>query len=158
MNLYKHIKNVLSSTCYQTKLNKLFWTLHTDKGHPCGTLAKFFKTLAFLTSWYAHVLGGLEMLVFQNIPRTYQMGWCHILLTINLQLENALGQCYNAKASMAGSKSGVSTKIKPLKEKCLYTHCHRHLLNLPFGDLIKSLCLENGRVLKYQKLLLFDFK
>ena len=62
-----------------------------------------------------------------------------ILLRMNLNLQNARGQCYDGAASMAGHKSGVATKIKSLNEKCLYTHCYGHALNLAVGDVIKNI-------------------
>ncbi|XP_057312165.1 zinc finger MYM-type protein 1-like [Hydractinia symbiolongicarpus] len=62
-----------------------------------------------------------------------------ILLRMNLKLENARGQCYDGAASMAGHRSGVATQIKSLNEKCLYTHCYGHALNLAVGDVIKEI-------------------
>ena len=57
---------------------------------------------------------------------------------MNLKLENSLGQYFDGAAPMAGPKSGVATQIKSLNEKCLYTHCYGHALNLAIGDVIKS--------------------
>ena len=39
---------------------------------------------------------------------------------------------------MSGSKSGVATRFKEENEKCLFTHCYGHALNLAVGDAIKK--------------------
>jgi len=57
---------------------------------------------------------------------------------MNLKLEKSRGQCFDGAAAMAGPKSGVATRIKSLNEKCLYTHCYGHALNLAVGDVIKN--------------------
>ena len=57
-----------------------------------------------------------------------------ILIRMNLKIENARGQCCDGAASMAGKRSGVATQIKTLNNKCLYTHCYGHALNLAVGD------------------------
>jgi len=67
-----------------------------------------------------------------------------ILLRLNLCIDNARGQCYDGAAAMAGAKSGVATRFKEMNEKCLYTHCYGHALNLAVGDSIKKVsCLSD---------------
>ena len=39
---------------------------------------------------------------------------------------------------MSGSKSGVATRFKQENNKCLFTHCCGHALNLVVGDAIKQ--------------------
>ena len=61
-----------------------------------------------------------------------------ILLRCNLDVNKLRGQCYGGAAAMAGSKSGVTTRFKEEYEKCLFTHCYGHALNLAIGDAIKK--------------------
>ena len=79
----------------------------------------------------------------------------NILIRMNLKIENARGQCYDGASSMAGKRSGVATQIKSLNNKCLYTHCYGHALNLAVGDVFKGIpCLESvfGTALEISKL------
>ena len=39
---------------------------------------------------------------------------------------------------MSGSKSEVATRFKEENEKCLFTYCYGHALNLAVGDAIKK--------------------
>ena len=51
--------------------------------HPLSMYTKFSEKLTFLTSWYAHVcvrIGGLEILVFWKILRTYLMDYPFIIM------------------------------------------------------------------------------
>ena len=66
-----------------------------------------------------------------------------ILLRMNLNIHNCRGQCYDGASNMAGAKSGVSTKIRQLESRALYTHCYGHALNLATQDALKgSKCME----------------
>ena len=62
-----------------------------------------------------------------------------ILLRINLKIENARGQCYDGASVMAGTKSGVVTRLKISNGKSLFRHCYGHVLNLAVGDVIRNL-------------------
>ncbi|XP_068725038.1 zinc finger MYM-type protein 1-like isoform X1 [Montipora capricornis] len=67
------------------------------------------------------------------------------LLRMNLNIQHALGQCYDGAATMAGEKTGVATQIKTINGKCLYTHCYGHALNLAVADAIKSVqCISDS--------------
>ena len=61
---------------------------------------------------------------------------------MNLRLEDARGQCYDGASAMSGCKKGVATVIKSINEKCLFTHCYGHALNLAVGD-----CIRNEKLL-----------
>ena len=66
------------------------------------------------------------------------------LQQMNLDIQNARGQCYDGAATMAGEKTGVAT-IKSVNGKCLYTHCYGHALNLAVADAIKSVkCMSDA--------------
>ena len=56
-------------------------------------------------------------------------------------MENAQGECYDAASGMlmAGAKSGVTSRIKALNRKCLYTHGYGHALNLFIKDACNKL-------------------
>ena len=57
---------------------------------------------------------------------------------MNLNIQNAHGQCYDGAATMA-------TQIKSVNGKCLYTHCYGHALNLAVADAIKSVkCMNDS--------------
>ena len=61
-----------------------------------------------------------------------------ILLRCNLDISKLRGQCYDGAAAMSGSKSGVATRFKQENNKCLFTHCYGHALNLAVGNAIKQ--------------------
>lgn len=53
-------------------------------------------------------------------------------------------------ASMAGSKSGVASRIKSIEKRAVYMHCYGHALNLACNDAIRGCrtiqnALENTR-------------
>ncbi|XP_078371338.1 zinc finger MYM-type protein 1-like [Oculina patagonica] len=67
------------------------------------------------------------------------------LISMHLSIENARGQCYDGASTMAGEKSGVAAQIKALNNKCLYTHCYGHALNLAVSDANKSVkCISDS--------------
>ena len=77
-------------------------------------MKKFSKNLTFLTSWYAHVrvrIRGLEMLVFQNILRTYLMDGPYLLFIETRSKETQ--SVHNKKAYMYNSHTCIITKKNP---------------------------------------------
>lgn len=60
---------------------------------------------------------------------------------LNLDLADICGQAYDGAGNMAGSKSGVSTRILQENPKALYFHCASHKLNLAIAS-----CCEIGGV------------
>ena len=64
-----------------------------------------------------------------------------ILMRLNLTFEECCGQYYDGASNMAGSKSGVATKIMSEQPKALYCHCYGHSLNLACRDAIKNITL-----------------
>ena len=49
---------------------------------------------------------------------------------------------------MSGIKRGVTTHIKGLNKKILYTHCYGHALNLAVNDCIRKVeVLKDARVM-----------
>ena len=61
-----------------------------------------------------------------------------VLLRLNLNIDDARGQCYDGASTMSGRKSGVATKVKEVNPQCLYIQCYGHSLNLAVGDAIKK--------------------
>ena len=49
------------------------------------------------------------------------------------------GQCYDGASNMARAKTGVSTQIKSVEPRAIFTHCYRHSLQLAVGDTIKGI-------------------
>ena len=67
------------------------------------------------------------------------------LLRINLNIQRALGQCYNGAATMGDEKTGVATQIKTINGKYLYRYCCGLSLNLAVADAIKSVqCVSDS--------------
>ena len=58
---------------------------------------------------------------------------------MQLRLEDARGKCYGRIATMSGHQTGVATRMKLINQKCLYTHCYGHALNLAVGDTIRGI-------------------
>lgn len=63
----------------------------------------------------------------------------NLFLRINLIIADARDHCYDNAATMIGKKSSVTTQIKSLNEKCLYTNCHRCNVKLAVGDMINNI-------------------
>ena len=61
-----------------------------------------------------------------------------ILKRLNLTLMNCRDQCYDGAGNMAGSKSGVSTRLNKEEPRAVYTHCYGHALNLAVSDVMKK--------------------
>ena len=53
-----------------------------------------------------------------------------------LSLSKIRGQCDDGASSMAGSRSGVATKLSHDEDRAVYTHCYGHALNLACSDTI----------------------
>ena len=64
-----------------------------------------------------------------------------LLLSMNLRIQEARGQCYDGCLTMIGTKNGVTAQNKKLNEKWLLLHCYCHSLNLADGDTIKNIPL-----------------
>ena len=62
---------------------------------------------------------------------------------MGLKIENKIDQSYDGAATMSVTKGGVTTHIKRLNRKILYTHCYGHALNLAVND-----CIRKVEVLK----------
>ena len=66
------------------------------------------------------------------------------LTEMHLRIDDCPGQCYYGASKMSGAKSGVATRIKTLNEKCLFTHCYGHVLNLSVKDACSDVkCLKD---------------
>lgn len=63
----------------------------------------------------------------------------NLFLWINLIIADARDHCYDNATTMIGKKSSVTTQIKSLNEKCLYTNCHKCNVKLAVGDMIKNI-------------------
>ena len=61
-----------------------------------------------------------------------------VIQRLNLSLNKVRGQCYDGAATMAGARSGVSTKLLSEEPRALYTHCYGHTLNLACADTVKQ--------------------
>ena len=60
-----------------------------------------------------------------------------VLRRLNLPFAKIRGQCYDGAATMAGSKSGVASRVLAEESRAVFTHCYGHSLNLACGDTIK---------------------
>ena len=66
------------------------------------------------------------------------------LTEIHLRIEDCWGQCYDGASTMSRAKTGVAARIKTLNEKCLFTHCYGHVLNLSVKDACSDVkCLKD---------------
>ena len=61
-----------------------------------------------------------------------------VLITLNISLSNARGQCYDGANNMYGIKNSVSNKILSENPKAFFTRCFGHALNLAVGDMVKN--------------------
>ena len=59
-------------------------------------------------------------------------------------MENGQRKCYDDASVMTEAKSGVTSRIKALNRKCLYTHGYGHALNLFIKDACNKLSYLNN--------------
>jgi len=61
-----------------------------------------------------------------------------VLVRLCLPISNLRGQGYDGASVMAGSISGVATRIMKLEKRAVYIHCCAHSLNLALQDATRS--------------------
>ena len=81
-----------------------------------------------------------------------------VLIRMNLNINNYMGQCYDGTSNMKGHKKGVAAQILQEEGRALYTHCYGHSLNLGIADTVCEIKLlqdtlettsEISKLLKY---------
>ncbi len=81
-----------------------------------------------------------------------------VLLRLNLNIENCLGQCYDGAANMRGCRNGVAKQTADMEPRTIFLHCYGHALNLACQDTIRSIkvirdaldtTFELSKLLKY---------
>ena len=65
------------------------------------------------------------------------------LIDIDLDIEMSLGKGYHQAAAVSGHINGFSAHICNNNSKAMYTHCHRHRLNLAIGASFNIQCVRN---------------
>ena len=63
-----------------------------------------------------------------------------VFIRFQIPLTKIHGQCYDGSSTMAGAKTGVSTKMQELEPRAVFLHCYGHALNLAVSDTIKQSC------------------
>ena len=61
-----------------------------------------------------------------------------VLRRLNVPFAKIRDQCYDGAATMAGSKSGVASRVLASELRAVFTHCCGRSLNLACGDTIKK--------------------
>jgi hypothetical protein len=62
-----------------------------------------------------------------------------VLSRFNINISNCRGQCYDGAANVAGSVSGLQTKMREVEPKALFVHCNGHNLNLVVQDAVSTI-------------------
>ena len=68
---------------------------------------------------------------FYNLVQT-------VLMTLELNIDNIVAQCYDGDANMRGIYKGLAARIKRDNPKAIYVHCNGHILNLVLVDAAKA--------------------
>jgi len=68
------------------------------------------------------------------------------LLRFQLPINDCRGQCYDGASVMAGSVSGVSTRIAEMEERAVFVHCLAHSLNLCLQESTRTLPLYRDMI------------
>ena len=50
--------------------------------------------------------------------------------SLNLDLKNIVGECYDGASNMCGIHGGLATLMKETSPLSIYVHCYAHRLNL----------------------------
>ena len=62
-----------------------------------------------------------------------------VLMTLGLNIEDIVAQCYDGAANMRGMYKGVAARIKRDNPRAIYVHCNAHILNLVLVDAAKAI-------------------
>ena len=58
--------------------------------------------------------------------------------SLNLQLRDIVGECFDGAANMSGCNKGVASRMKECSPLALYVNCYAHRLNLALQDTMTS--------------------
>ena len=58
--------------------------------------------------------------------------------SLNLDLKNIVGECFDGASNMSGVHGGLATLMKEISPFSIYVHCYAHRLNLALGDSLSS--------------------
>ena len=59
-------------------------------------------------------------------------------MTLGLNIEDIIAQCYDGAVNMRGIYKGVAARIKRDNPRAIYVHCNAHILNLVLVDAAKA--------------------
>ena len=62
-----------------------------------------------------------------------------VLMTLGLNIQDIVAQCYDGSANMRGMYKGVAARIKRDNPRAIYVHCNAHILNLVLVDAAKAI-------------------
>ena len=75
--------------------------------------------------------GFVGMYQVESSQATVLLNAIHEVLTrLNRCVAKLRGQCYNAAATMSGTRAGVATLVLEKEPRAVFTHCYGHSLNL----------------------------
>ena len=58
----------------------------------------------------------------------------HVFQTLDLNLEELVGECFDGASNMSGAFRGLAARMKETSPQAIYIHCYAHLLNLALQD------------------------
>ena len=61
-----------------------------------------------------------------------------VLMTLELNIDEVVAQCYDGTTNMRGIYKGVATRIKRDNPKASYVHCNGHILKLVLVNAVKA--------------------
>ena len=83
----------------------------------------------FIGFWLTHSTTGEALLELLK----------EILGAVGLCFSNMRAQCYDGASNMRGRYSGLSTRVKEIEPRAIYTHCCAHILNLVLSHACQSI-------------------
>ena len=128
------IRNMLAEEITQAK----FFSIIADEASDASSTEQLAIVLRFVDSKGEIREEFVEFLKCDSVSGESLTGKIKDCLnSLSLELKNVRGQAYDGAGNMAGSSSGVSSRILQENPRALYFHCSSHRLNLAVASCIQ---------------------
>ena len=132
-------ENIRDSTVNQIKYTRMF-ALILDESSDISRHEQAAVVLQYVNS---HFVINERFVGFFRATQTDGESLNHlvrtVLMTLGLNIEDIVAQCYDGAANMRGMYKGVAARIKRDNPRAIYVHCNAHILNLVLVDAAKAI-------------------
>ena len=123
----KHIRQKISKEIQSAR----FFSVIADEASDCSQTEQLSLVISFIDENSTIREEFVEFVKCESTSAEYLTNKItQAVENLSLNMRNLRGQAYDGAGNMAGSKSGVSTRIRNVYPKALYFHCSTHRLNL----------------------------